>query len=123
MVSNSTPGRTHSAVVTIAPRAPLAIMQVPTIPPGPGEVLVRVQYTASTPLDLHQADGGLLVKHPQVMGSGMGGVVVEVGAGGHGTGRLRAGDVVFGYTFREQKEKAHQEFVTVPEFLLAKVSA
>ncbi len=70
---------THPAVVTTQPRALLSILQVPTVPPSFREVLVRVEYTASTPLDLHQADGGLLVKHPQVLGDGVAGTVVEVG--------------------------------------------
>ncbi len=42
-------------------------------------MLVRVEWTASTPLDLHQNDGGLLVKHPQILGDGMAGTVVELG--------------------------------------------
>ena len=70
---------THAAVVTTAIHAPLEILQVPTITPETGEVRVRVEWTASTPLDLHQADGGLLVKHPQVLGDGIAGMVVEVG--------------------------------------------
>ena len=70
---------THSSVVTTATHAPLEILEVPTITPGTGEVRVRVEWTASTPLDLHQADGGLLVKHPQVLGDGIAGTVVEVG--------------------------------------------
>jgi hypothetical protein len=28
---------------------------------------------------------------------------------------------IFGFAFREQKEKAHQEFATIPEYLLGKV--
>lgn len=70
---------THEAVVTVSPRAPLAIIQLPTIQPNDREVLVRVEWTASTPLDLHQADGGLLVKHPQVLGDGIAGTVVKIG--------------------------------------------
>ena len=70
---------THSAVVTVALHAPLEIHQVPTITPSSGEVRVHVEWTASTPLDLHQADGGLLVEHPQVLGDGIAGTVVEVG--------------------------------------------
>ena len=70
---------THPAVVTVAVHAPLEIIQVPTVAPEAGEVRVRVEWTASTPLDLHQADGGLLVKHPQVLGDGIAGSVVEVG--------------------------------------------
>lgn len=82
---------THAAVVTPATRAPLAILQVPTPVPGEGEVQVRVEWTASTPLDLHQADAGILVKHPQVLGDGTAGVVVKVGPGAK---RLAVGDKV-----------------------------
>ncbi|EON69675.1 hypothetical protein W97_08927 [Coniosporium apollinis CBS 100218] len=81
----------HSAVVTVAPRAPLQIRQVPTVAPSEGEVRIRVEWTASTPLDLHQADGGLLVKHPQVLGDGLVGTVVEIG---EGVQRIKAGDKV-----------------------------
>lgn len=109
---------THTAVVTAAIRGPLETMQVPTVTPGEGEVRVRVEWTASTPLDLHQNDGGLLVKHPQVMGDGTAGTVVEVGSN---ITTLQLGDQVFGFTWREQKEKSHQEFVTVPGYLLGKV--
>lgn len=108
---------THAAVVTTSVRGPLSVIQVPTIPPSPGEVLVKVLWTASTPLDLHQNDGGLLVTHPQVLGDSIAGVVVKVG----GEGKLAVGDQVFGFTWREQKEKGEQEFVTVDERLLGKV--
>ena len=106
---------THAAVVTTRLRGALEIHQVPTIPPSTGEVLVRQEWTASTPVDLHQNDGALLVKHPQVLGDGTAGTVVEVGPG---VKRLKVGDKVFGFTWRSQKEKSHQEFVTTDEFLL-----
>lgn len=70
---------THIALATVAIRAPLEIIQVPTVRPIDHEVRVRVQWTASTPLDLHQNDGGLLVKHPQILGDGVAGTVEEVG--------------------------------------------
>jgi Zn-dependent alcohol dehydrogenase len=70
---------THKAVATVAVRAPLEIIEVPTIRPVGREVRVRVEWTASTPLDLHQNDGGLLVKHPQILGDCVAGSVVEVG--------------------------------------------
>lgn len=68
--------KTHAAIVTRALRASLEILQVPTIPPTGNEVLVHVEWTASTPLDLHQNDGGLLVKHPQFLGDGTAGTVL-----------------------------------------------
>ena len=74
----------HPAVVTVAIREPLQIIQLPTVAPESGEVRVRVEWTASTPLDLHQADGGLLVKHPQVLGDVVAGTIVEVGTGCQG---------------------------------------
>jgi Zn-dependent alcohol dehydrogenase len=71
--------RTHQAVVTASVRGPLEILNVSTVAPSKDEVLVRVEWTASTPLDLHQNDGGLLVTLPQVLGDSLAGVVIEVG--------------------------------------------
>lgn len=70
---------THKAIATIAVRAPLGIIEVPTIQPTDREVRVRVEWTASTPLDLHQNDGGLVYKHPQILGDSIAGTVMEVG--------------------------------------------
>ena len=109
---------THTAVVTVAPRAALETRQVPTVTPGEGEVRVRVEWTASTPVDLHQNDGGLFVNHPQVLGDGTAGTVVEVGP----NTTLKVGDKVVGFTWRNQQEKSHQEFVTAPEYLLGLVN-
>ena len=111
--------QTHSAIATVARRT-LGIIQVPTIAPTGDEVRVRVEWTASTPLDMHQNDGALLVKHPQVLGDGTAGTVVEVGPE---VKNLKIGDKVFGFTWREAKEKAHQEFCTSNEWLFAKVCA
>lgn len=84
---------THLAVVTAGIRAPLETRQVPTVAPVGGEVVVRVEWTASTPLDLHQNDGGLLVKHPQVLGDGISGTVVEAAPN---IRSLKQGDKVHG---------------------------
>jgi|SRR5690242_18614283 len=110
---------THHAVATVGVKAKLGLIQVPTVKPVSGQVRVRSEWTASTPLDLHQNDGGLLVQHPQVLGDGTAGTVVEVGPD---VKSLNVGDKVFGFTWRTQVEKAHQEYVTVDEWLLAKVS-
>ncbi|KAI4709125.1 hypothetical protein J4E89_005873 [Alternaria sp. Ai002NY15] len=109
---------THSAVATVAKKAPLEIIQVPTTTPEAQQVRLRVEWTASTPLDLHQNDGALLVKHPQVLGDSVAGTVVEVGAG---TKRLGVGEKVFGFTWKTQAQKAYQEFCTTDEWLLAKL--
>lgn len=109
---------THRAVATVGIKKPLAIIQNPTIPPKGDEVLFRVEWTASTPLDLHQNDGGFLVQHPQVLGDTAAGIVVEVGSD---VRRLQVGDKVFGFVWRESKEKGQQEFVTAPEWLFGLV--
>ena len=106
---------THAAVVTLAPRAPLELHQVPTPIPGSGEVFVRNEWTASTPLDLYQNDGHLLVTPPQILGDGIAGTVIQLG---NGTKRLKAGDKVFGFAHEGNKQKAHQEYVCVPEHVL-----
>ena len=108
---------THPAVVTVAKGAPLEILEVPTVTPTGNEVRLRNEWAASTPLDLHQNDGALLVKHPQVLGDGVAGTVVEAGP----ESRHRVGDKVFGFTYRNQAEKAYQRYVTAPDFLLGKI--
>ncbi|KAH7130049.1 chaperonin 10-like protein [Dendryphion nanum] len=104
----------HKAVATIGLKAPLGIINVPTVAPVADEVRVRVEWTASTPLDLHQNDGGLIVTYPQVLGDGSAGTVVEVGPA---VKKLKVGDKVFGFTWRSQQEKAHQYYNTAPEYL------
>jgi NADPH:quinone reductase-like Zn-dependent oxidoreductase len=105
---------THPAVVTVSPSAPLELHQVPTIAPVANEVLIHVEWTASTPLDMHQALGGLLVKHPQILGDGFGGTVTARGP----AARYAVGDRVFGFTWRSNVEKAHQTYLTAPDFLM-----
>jgi NADPH:quinone reductase-like Zn-dependent oxidoreductase len=109
---------THTAIATVGRKANLETIRVPTIPPNSSQVRIHVEWTASTPLDLHQNDGALLVTHPQVLGDSAAGTVVEVGPG---VKRLKRGDKVFGFTWRGREEKAHQEFVTTEAWLLAKV--
>jgi NADPH:quinone reductase-like Zn-dependent oxidoreductase len=111
---------THSAIATVGIKAPLGIIQVPTITPTDNQVRVKVEWTASTPLDLHQNDSGLLVTHPQVLGDSTAGIVVEIGSG---VKRLKVGDKVFGFTWRTQSEKAQQEFCTTDEWLFAVVGS
>lgn len=111
---------THAAVVTTARKAPLAIQNVPTVSPGPGELLVYQHWTASTPFDLHQADGGMLATYPQVLGDGISGTVAALGAG---VDDVKVGDWVFGFAWREPKEKAHQLYVTLPRYIVGRVPA
>ncbi|KAK6213935.1 zinc-binding dehydrogenase [Colletotrichum tabaci] len=112
--------KTHKAVATPAKRAPLLLIDRETRLPGEGEVLIQNQWTASSPLDLHRADGGLLCTYPEVMGGGAAGTVVAVGPG---VERLRAGDQIFTFSFHDFGERAHQDFATVPEYLVSKLPA
>ncbi|KAF2871459.1 chaperonin 10-like protein [Massariosphaeria phaeospora] len=103
---------THPAIATSS-LTHLSLIHVATpIPVGP-QVLVRVHWTASTPLDLHITDGGLLAEYPQILGDGAAGTVVAVGPD---VKRLKVGDRVFGFTFKSQESKAHQEFVLAEEW-------
>lgn len=109
---------THPAVVTVTPSGPLEILDVPTPTPEKHEVKILVEWTASTPLDMHQATSHLLVTPPQILGDGVAGTVVAVGTEAH---RYKLGDKVFGFTWRSAKEKAHQLYCVTPENLVGKV--
>ena len=109
---------THPAVVTVRPSAPLEILQVPTQEPTGNEVKIIVQWTASTPLDQHQAGAHLLVTPPQILGDGVSGTVLAIGPD---VKRYKPGDQVFGFTWRFAKEKAHQLYVVCPENLIGLV--
>ncbi|TLS27444.1 hypothetical protein PpBr36_04104 [Pyricularia pennisetigena] len=110
--------QTHAALVTVAPRAPLQIQQRLTRPPRGNEILIRSSFTASTPLDLHRADGGLLVHGDECMGATTVGIVSEVGPD---VTRFKPGDRVFGWAFESQEQRAHQEYVTAPDWLFAHI--
>lgn len=112
---------THKAIATPGPRKPLVLIDVPTPTPEGNEVQVRVNWTASTPLDLHQADGGLLIsaeQYPFVLGDSTAGIVSAIGPD---VKNLKVGDRVCGFTYRNNKERGQQEYVTAPEFLYGKV--
>jgi NADPH:quinone reductase-like Zn-dependent oxidoreductase len=112
--------KTHKAVAIVGIRMPLGYIEVPTVPPKVGEVVIHVHWSASTPLDLHQADGGLLVTVPQVSGDSAAGIVVAVGQEPNLKG-LRVGDKVFVFSWRFEQEKAHQEYMTVPAYMVSKL--
>ncbi|KAL7626470.1 hypothetical protein AAE478_003242 [Parahypoxylon ruwenzoriense] len=110
--------RTHNSLVIVAPRAPYEIHQYPTISPTGDEIMVHVKWTASTPLDLHQADGGLLIQYPERTGSSLACVVVQVGPD---VKHFRVGDAVFGFAHQQPHWKAHQEYATAPEWVFGKI--
>ena len=112
---------TQRSIIIQGKRQPLGEATSPVHPPESGEVVIKVAWTASTPLDLHRADGGLLVDaYPSLTGGGgAAGSVVAVGSGD--IKGLVVGDRVAAFAFRGGKEANHQEFITVPAFLVSKV--
>lgn len=102
--------------IAIADLKTLTTITTPLSPPPPNHTLIRVSFTASTPLDLHRSDGGLLIpSYPALSGSGgISGVVVASDA-------LQPGDKVMSFAFHGGVEANHQEYVTVPNYLLSKV--
>ncbi|KUI66720.1 hypothetical protein VM1G_01609 [Cytospora mali] len=118
----------HPAVTIVAPRAPLEISEVDTIPPSANEVLVHVKWIASTPLNLHQADGGLLISPPHIMSGCFAGTVVQSGslenpALSKSSRNLQVGDRVFGFAWQEQQQRPMQTYITVPAYFLGKIPA
>ncbi|KAI0426711.1 GroES-like protein [Xylaria sp. FL1042] len=110
--------RTHDGLVLVGTRVPYEVRKFPTISPKGDEIMVNVKWTASTPLDLHQADGGLLVEYPMRTGSTGAGIVVEVGPG---VKHFQVGDRVFGFAHQKPEWKTHQEYATAPEWVFGKV--
>ncbi|KAI3336867.1 GroES-like protein [Xylariaceae sp. AK1471] len=110
--------RTHDALVLVETRAPYEVRRFPTISPKGDEIMVNVKWTASTPLNLHQADGGLLVGHPMRTGATGAGVVVEVGPD---VKHFKVGDKVFGFAHQKPEWATHQEYSTAPEWVFGKV--
>ncbi|ROV99968.1 hypothetical protein VMCG_06277 [Cytospora schulzeri] len=118
----------HPAVVVVASRAPLEIMEVDTIPPIADEALIHVECIGSTPLSLHQADGGLLISPPHIMSGCFAGTIVQLGALedpalSEASRSLQIGDKVFGFTWQGNKQRPMQTYITVPVYLLGKVPA
>ncbi|KAI1115938.1 GroES-like protein [Nemania sp. NC0429] len=111
--------RMHDALVLVDTRTPYEVRRFPTVSPKGDEILVNVKWTASTPLDLHQADGALLVEHPARIGSTSAGVVVEVGPD---VEHFQVGDRVVGFSPPLRPEWCtRQEYSTVPEWTYGKI--
>lgn len=109
---------THKAIAMPGPRQPLTVIDVPTLPPKEDEVLVQVKWTGSSPLDLHQADGGLGTTPNQTPGDTFAGLVAALGPN---VTSLKVGDRVFGFAHEEPHHRAQQEYVTVPAYRVSRV--
>lgn len=83
---------THTAIVTTA-KGEIATVQVPTIAPGPSEVLIKIEYAALIPFDTYVVDLGFFVEsYPARFGCNAAGTVIKVGKDVQG---LAIGDQVF----------------------------
>lgn len=111
----------QSAIILPSKRSPYKTTTLPVQPPSSNQVLIKVLWTASTPLDLHYADGGLLIpSYPFRTGNGgAAGQVVQVGDGD--VKDLTVGDRVISFAFHGGVEANHQEYITVPAYLVSKI--
>lgn len=114
---------TQTAIAMAGPRQPLVVIpSSPVHPPSEGEVTIRVIWTSTSPLELHRNDGGLLVESwPFLCGScGVAGPIVAISPVGDTKG-LSLNDHVTSFAFRGGKEANHQEYITVPAYLVSKI--
>ncbi|KAH8119725.1 chaperonin 10-like protein [Phellopilus nigrolimitatus] len=111
---------THLAIATTA-KGVLEQVQLPTPTPGPGEVLIKVHFTALIPFDTYQLDMAYRVSddsYPHVLGFAAAGEVKSVG---EGVRDLKEGDRVASFNYPLSKDKAMQEYTLVARTLVAKV--
>ncbi len=69
------------AAVLHQPREPLRLETVEVLPPGPGEITVRMEAAGVCHSDLHVMKGDLAMRTPIILGHEGAGVVEEIGAG------------------------------------------
>ncbi|RYC62778.1 hypothetical protein CHU98_g3430 [Xylaria longipes] len=110
--------RTHDGLVLVDTQTPFEVRKFPTVSPKGDEILVNVKWTAATPLDLHQADGGVLVEYPMRTGSTGAGIIVEIGPD---VKHFKVGDRVFGFAHQKPEWRTHQEYATAPEWVFGKI--
>ncbi|KAI1175984.1 GroES-like protein [Nemania sp. FL0916] len=108
--------RTYDGLVLVDTHTPYEVRKFPYQSPKDNEITVNVKWTSSSPLHVHQADGGLLVEYPMQTGSTGVGIVVEVGPEAT---HFQVGDEVFGFT--PPKWRTHQEYCTAPGWMFGKI--
>ncbi|KAK4153949.1 chaperonin 10-like protein [Chaetomidium leptoderma] len=117
---------THLAVAVTTPGQPLHLVRRPTTLPSLSEALIHVTWTGSSPIDLHRADGGLLLgdttpTNPFILGCTFGGTVVALGSNSSSS-HLAVGDTVYGFVQDgAEQEAGYQEYVTVPTWKVSKL--
>ncbi|KAJ3020763.1 UNVERIFIED_CONTAM: hypothetical protein HDU68_009975 [Siphonaria sp. JEL0065] len=108
----------HHQATVLTGREKLEILQRKTPTPGPTQVLVQAKQIAINPVDHIMRDMGFNVKgYPSVLGSDIGGIVVEVG---DQASTVSVGDRVAAHAPAFDKKGdpdygAYQEFSLVPQ--------
>lgn len=84
--------QTHTAIAAIDGKGHVDVVQVPTTTPGPGEILIKVEYAAFISFDTYISDIGYYVpSFPHILGHDAAGTIVQVGSD---VPNLRVGDRV-----------------------------
>uniref|UniRef100_D8Q781 Enoyl reductase (ER) domain-containing protein n=1 Tax=Schizophyllum commune (strain H4-8 / FGSC 9210) TaxID=578458 RepID=D8Q781_SCHCM len=109
---------THRAVAALSPGS-WDVISIPTPEPNPGEVSIKVEYTALIPFDTYQSDLGYIVDEwPIVLGFSASGTIAKVGEGVPG---LKVGDRVTAFTFGKTRTRGLQEYTTQHYSVVGKV--
>lgn len=113
--------QTQTAIAYAGIRQPLIAIDAPVYTPVDGEVVIHVKWTASSPVDLHSSDGGAMISnYPHLSGGGgSAGTIAAIGTGD--VKGLQVGDNVTSFAWRGGKEANHQEYMTVPSYLVSKI--
>ncbi|KAG2035631.1 chaperonin 10-like protein [Suillus americanus] len=113
--------QTHLAFATTAVGT-TSVIQVPTLSPGPGEVMVKMAFSTVIPLNLdtYMADYGRNIngEYPVVLGFNLSGVVEAVGSG---VADLQTGDKVCAFATTRSKAKGLQERAIIQSSTCAKL--
>ncbi|KAI0091060.1 GroES-like protein [Irpex rosettiformis] len=110
---------THKALFLLEKQGSLAIRDVSTPKPGPGELLVEVKATGLNPIDWKiQAYGLFFTEYPATLGIDSAGIVKEVG---EGVTRFVVGDQVLHVGYFNNRQATFQQYSVVPAELTAKL--
>ncbi|KAJ7289127.1 chaperonin 10-like protein [Mycena rebaudengoi] len=110
---------THTAIAATS-LGEFDAIQVPTEKPGPGNVLIKVDFASMVAFDTYITDDGFYVdKYPKILGLNVAGSVTETG---EGVDDLAIGDRVIGFTlYGPNIPGAMQQFISLSAHLCAKI--
>ncbi|KAH8100045.1 GroES-like protein [Cristinia sonorae] len=111
---------THEAVGQLAPNSELTSFRLPTPAPGPDQVLVRVQWSAGSPVTVWIVDFKVTnPQYPLVVGENIVGEVVAIG---QGVTDFKVGDVVLSFSFTDEAHgRASQEYALLSKWNVGKL--